>query len=402
MVEQNRSGSYTQIVYSPDGAKLGLMSGSTLQKGLVALTGGSLAVYNSSGLAYYRHADWLGSSRFGSTPSRAMYSDGSYGPFGEPYAQAGTSDSSFTGMNQDTVSNLYDFPAREYGTQGRWPSPDPAGISSMDASDPQTLNRYAYVRNSPLTMTDPTGEDGCPFTEIPGGICSGPIYDFGWGTSYTLDGLPVSGSLALGVLGSGAGCIDSCETPVTADNGKIYQIVQTAGPTIYIGPNGEEIGDSGAAELGLPSLGDQAPNIQPAPLSFDDLLDLVSSNNMSTLPDKLVACLAWIESSGNPNAENSSSSASGLMQITTGTTARVLKQYSDNPSFSGFTAGSLYSQQTNPAISIMTGSAYLQMLAFDVWHLGIPGALSHYKPGPNTKKPATKYAKAVKKCEQSK
>jgi len=89
--------------------------------------------------------------------ARALYYDGAYGPFGEPYAQSGTTDVSFTGMNQDTVVNLYDFPAREYGIQGRWPSPDPAGISSVSIKDPQTLNRYAYVRNSPLNNLDPTG-----------------------------------------------------------------------------------------------------------------------------------------------------------------------------------------------------------------------------------------------------
>jgi len=115
MVEQNHSGTYTEIVYSPSGGKLALMSGSSLQKAYVPLTGGSVAVYNASGLAYYRHSDWLGSSRFASTPSRTMYFDGAYGPFGEPYAQAGTNDFSFTGMNQDTVANLYDFAAREYG-----------------------------------------------------------------------------------------------------------------------------------------------------------------------------------------------------------------------------------------------------------------------------------------------
>jgi len=161
MVEQNRSGAYTQIVYSPSGAKLALMSGSTIQKAFVPLTGGAMAVYNSSGLAYYRHSDWVGSSRFASTPSRTMYSDGAFAPFGEPYAQTGSTDLSFTGMNQDTAANLYDFPAREYGIQGRWPSPDPGGMSSMHWEDPQTLNRYAYVRNSPLTVTDPTGMDGC-------------------------------------------------------------------------------------------------------------------------------------------------------------------------------------------------------------------------------------------------
>jgi RHS repeat-associated protein len=86
-----------------------------------------------------------------------MYSDGAYGPFGEAYAQTGTTDLSYTGMNQDTVSNLYDFPAREYGTQGRWPSPDPSGSSSASPTDPQTWNRYAYVTNSPLRYVDATG-----------------------------------------------------------------------------------------------------------------------------------------------------------------------------------------------------------------------------------------------------
>jgi RHS repeat-associated protein len=157
MVEQNRSGTYTEIVYSPSGARLALMSGASLQKGYVPLTGGSMVVYNSTGLAYYRHSDWIGSSRLASTSTRTVYFDGAYGPFGEPYAQSGTNDLSFTGMNQDTVSNLYDFAAREYGIQGRWPSPDPAGVSSVCTSDPQTWNRYAYVRNSPLFAFDPNG-----------------------------------------------------------------------------------------------------------------------------------------------------------------------------------------------------------------------------------------------------
>ncbi|HKS66095.1 MAG TPA: RHS repeat-associated core domain-containing protein [Candidatus Acidoferrales bacterium] len=86
-----------------------------------------------------------------------MYYDGAYAPFGEPYAQSGTTDLNFTGMNQDTASNVYDFPAREYGIQGRWPSPDPAGLAAVNPMDPQTWNRYAYVRNSPLEMTDPLG-----------------------------------------------------------------------------------------------------------------------------------------------------------------------------------------------------------------------------------------------------
>src|ERR1700722_1853778 len=167
MVEQNKSGTYYQIAYAPTGAKFAIMNGSTLQKAFVPLTGGSQAVYTSSGLVYYRHPDWVGSSRFASAPTRTMYYDGAYAPFGEPYAQTGTADLSFTGMNQDTVANLYDFPAREYNSiHGRWPSPDPAGSSSVNTSDPQTWNRYTYTRNSPLHLNDPTGMyAGDPFDD---------------------------------------------------------------------------------------------------------------------------------------------------------------------------------------------------------------------------------------------
>jgi RHS repeat-associated protein len=62
-------------------------------------------------------------------------------------------------MNQDTSANLYDFPGREYGIQGRWPSPDPSGMASVRPSNPQSWNRYAYVLNNPLANIDPSGLD---------------------------------------------------------------------------------------------------------------------------------------------------------------------------------------------------------------------------------------------------
>src|SRR5208283_3289917 len=158
----SRGASYTQIVYGPGGGKLALMSGQSLTKGFVPLSGGLTAVYNASGLAYYRHPDWLGSSRFASTPSRSMYYDGAYAPYGESYAESGTTDRNFTGMNQDTISSgsnpLYDFLAREHHpTWGRWVSPDPAGVAAENPGNPQSWNRYAYVLNNPLSLVDPVG-----------------------------------------------------------------------------------------------------------------------------------------------------------------------------------------------------------------------------------------------------
>ena len=158
VVEQNRSGAYTQFLYSPTGFKMINLNGQSAVDDFVPLAGGAVAVYSPGGI-YLRHADWLGSSRFSSwLSSRTMYYDGAYGPFGEPYAQTGTTDVNFTGMNQDTVANLYDFPAREYGTQGRWPSPDPGGLAAVDPTNPQSWNRYAYVKNNPLIYIDPSGK----------------------------------------------------------------------------------------------------------------------------------------------------------------------------------------------------------------------------------------------------
>lgn len=159
-VEQNRSGAYTQIVYSPTGDKLALMNGQTLQKAFIRLPNNAMAVYTSSGLDHYRHPDWLGSSRLTSSPSRTVISTIAYAPFGEAYATSGTTDADFTGQNQDTVSGDYDFPEREYTPrQGRWPQPDPGGLAAVDPMNPQSWNRYAYVLNNPLRATDPLGLD---------------------------------------------------------------------------------------------------------------------------------------------------------------------------------------------------------------------------------------------------
>ena len=177
MVEQNRGGTYTQIAYSPTGQKLALMSGATLQKAMVSLSGQAQAVYNSSGLLYYAHADELGSVRLATTPAGAMYFDTAYAPFGETYASSGTLDPAYTGQMNDTAhrddvaGGLYDFPAREYSIQGRWPSPDPARVLATCTKNPQTQNRYAYVTNNPLSFVDPLGTFACDPEDPACGSC---------------------------------------------------------------------------------------------------------------------------------------------------------------------------------------------------------------------------------------
>ncbi len=158
MVEQNGT---TEIVYGLGGGKLALMNGQTLAKAFVGLPAGAVAVYASGGLSYFRHPDWLGSSRISSDPSHNIVSGLAYAPYGETYSESGTPDRSFTGQNQDTISNsttgLYDFLYRRYAQYGRWISPDPAGLAAVTLTVPQSLNRYAYTWGSPLNFVDPLG-----------------------------------------------------------------------------------------------------------------------------------------------------------------------------------------------------------------------------------------------------
>jgi RHS repeat-associated protein len=101
--------------------------------------------------------------------------DAAFAPFGEQYVGSGF-DSIFTGSAfQDKTGDLRDFLAREYhATQGRWITPDPAGLAAVDPTDPQTWNRYAYVRNNPLALIDPTGLDPCVngINPVTGNICT--------------------------------------------------------------------------------------------------------------------------------------------------------------------------------------------------------------------------------------
>jgi RHS repeat-associated protein len=196
MVEQQNGSASTHILYGPAG-KTAIMSGQTLVKAFVGLPDGATAIYtpSSGSPAYYRHPDWLGSARLTSTAARGVYSDSAYAPYGEQYAPVNPADPSFTGQNSDTTASLYDFPFREHSpTQGRWSSPDPAGLGAVDPTNPQTWNRYAYVINNPLTFVDPFGlcdpnDPWCFQTQA--NICGNPSLSYypPYGCVPTCDGM---------------------------------------------------------------------------------------------------------------------------------------------------------------------------------------------------------------------
>lgn len=197
MVEKNASGTYSEVEYSPLG-KVAVMNGRTQLQGYVPLPGGEIMSPNPDS---FWHVDWLGSVRLASSASqRTITFDRAFAPFGETYntVTGGTSNPEFAGLTQDTASGEYDAAFRQYHpSQSRWISPDPAGLSAVDAGNPQSWNRYAYVMNNPLIFTDPSGLDPCndggpdPWASDMGG---GGTYNGGF--SYMPDGGCLSDSQA--------------------------------------------------------------------------------------------------------------------------------------------------------------------------------------------------------------
>jgi len=205
-VEKNASGVINEILYTPLG-KTATMNGQAVVKFFVPLPGGAgFERIQASNFNLFHHKDGLGSSRFVSRQAtRLSYYDVSYAPFGEDYNGSGTSaELNFTGQRQDLVAGTYDFPAREYNPkQGRWISPDPAGLGAVDITNPQSWNRYAYVLNNPLSLTDPSGM--CPGDES--GDASSDCSDLGTTSGTLADGTstPTTSTITTCYIG----CVDS-------------------------------------------------------------------------------------------------------------------------------------------------------------------------------------------------
>ena len=81
MVETNASGTYTQYVYTPSGNRLATVQSGQLVSANIPLPGGGTAMYKSTGFNYFRHSDWLGSSRLATTWAHSVYSKEAYAPF---------------------------------------------------------------------------------------------------------------------------------------------------------------------------------------------------------------------------------------------------------------------------------------------------------------------------------
>ncbi len=110
---------------------------------------------------YYLAGDLLGSTSVVLDNSGNVYSRRTYYPYGEWRTTQGNTlptDYLFTGQRYDGA-DLMDYGARQYEmVHGQFLQPDSIVPNVMD---PQSLNRYAYVRNNPVNLIDPTGHADC-------------------------------------------------------------------------------------------------------------------------------------------------------------------------------------------------------------------------------------------------
>jgi RHS repeat-associated protein len=147
---------------------------------LAAEYGGRAALPDETGTRYL-FGDHLGSTRLTVKGDGTGAKSLDYLPFGEEIGGGsypvvgGGMPVKFTGKERDAETGLDYMLARYYSAgQGRFTSPDewaggivdaysggaigkPGPLPYADISDPQTINKYAYVRNNPLRYTDPTG-----------------------------------------------------------------------------------------------------------------------------------------------------------------------------------------------------------------------------------------------------
>ena len=129
----------------------------------IYFAGQRIAWWDSLGNSYYIYTDALGTTRTIAEANGTVCYDAEFTPYGQEIQHTNNCPSTynykFTGYERDSETGLdYAF-ARYYSSRlGRFMSPDPLG---GDISDPQSLNRYAYVGNNPLAYVDPSGLIWC-------------------------------------------------------------------------------------------------------------------------------------------------------------------------------------------------------------------------------------------------
>ena len=161
-------GIYHEIVYDARGGQLGRHTRAGWYERLLPL-GGQLVAKYLNNVTYFLHPDHLGSTSLTTRWDGSVFNVLLYYPWGQFWTYSGSSpgDIRFAALDhREPYGDLYPTHFRMYGSRlYRWLSPDPM---AGGVTNPQSLNRYAYVLNNPANFIDQrTGADllrGCLIT----------------------------------------------------------------------------------------------------------------------------------------------------------------------------------------------------------------------------------------------
>ena len=130
--------------------------------------GSRLGYRSADGTTYFEHQDTLGTERMRTNYGGSVGSTYRSLPWGDGYTAtvnssgADQDNAHFADLERDAESGTEHAQFRNYTSkQGRWLAPDPYS-GSYDLTNPQSMNRYMYVLNNPMSLLDPSGLDASP------------------------------------------------------------------------------------------------------------------------------------------------------------------------------------------------------------------------------------------------
>lgn len=262
----------TTYTYDGDGRRVLKTIGATATTFVYDAQGHLAAEYGNAtnpltGTTYLTD-DHLGSTRLVTNTSGAAVSRFDYAPFGEeltagidgriapnstnqyPTATLDGTSQKFTSKERDSETGLDFFGARYMSSaQGRFTSPDeftggavdpftgqqinqPGPLPYADITDPQSLNKYAYVMNNPLRYTDPDGH--CPWCVgavigFFGGAAAQAVADFATGEEITLRkelAAGVGGAIIGGTAGAASELGVAVQVAIVGDAGVVGGVAE--------------------------------------------------------------------------------------------------------------------------------------------------------------------------------
>ncbi len=178
-----------------------------------------------NGKIFYYQADHLGSTSLMTDEKGSVVEETTYLPFGEVLDGGVKEKFLYTGKEKD-VSGLYYYGARYYDPQLK--KFTQADTVIPDMYDPQSLNRYSYVKNNPYTYVDRDGHVWDTFLDL--GFIGYDLYNI------FDDPTDVSNWAALGAD------VAFAFVPVLTGGGLLVKSVSKAGKSVSVAEKGVSMG----------------------------------------------------------------------------------------------------------------------------------------------------------------